>query len=116
MPHPRPHFAIILQPATADEQVVLQAAPDPNRATLVLHQERARLLQAGVVGELRVIRVNGETRTLLRERLRLERRHQGRSPVGEDAAGPGRSLPRRLRNCTSSATISQTPRSLPSSS
>ena len=78
-------FNIILTNEVTLEAVVLCSTPDANKASIALHQQRTRLIHDGVVGELLLMRHDGETATLLREPLRTEavphgpvRRHQAR--------------------------------------
>ena len=66
---PVQRFDIVLNAAGACGSVVLQTAYGPDWATLVFHEEWQRLTQDQVVGDLLLVRLGAEARTLLRERL-----------------------------------------------
>jgi len=62
-------FDIVLNAAGAQESVVLQSAYGADWATLVFYEEWQRLTQDLVSGELLLVRLGAEARTLLWERL-----------------------------------------------
>ena len=63
-------FAVVLDAAGADTPVVLQAAWDANGATVVYHEEWARLNDGRTSGQLLLLfRQDEEIRTLLHESL-----------------------------------------------
>lgn len=62
-------FNIVFRNQNTAELVVLCSVQDPNHATIALHDERTRLLQDQVQGELRLVRHGDWTHTLLREVL-----------------------------------------------
>jgi hypothetical protein len=64
-----PQFNVVFRNQDTAELVVLRSVQDPNHATIALHDERTRLLQNQVQGELRLVRHGDWTHTLLRESL-----------------------------------------------
>jgi len=64
-------FFIVLAHEDTLEAVVLHATSTADQATLAFHQERHRLIQERVVGELMVVHHDEHTRKLLREPLSL---------------------------------------------
>ena len=49
---PTPRFTVVLRPSPADAPIVLRETPDPNQATLALHEELRRLTTQGAAGDL----------------------------------------------------------------
>lgn len=62
-------FDIVLFTSGVPESVVLQSAPDPDRATMAFNEEFARLTREHVAGDLLLMHSNVEARTLLWEPL-----------------------------------------------
>jgi hypothetical protein len=57
-------FDIVLNAAGARESVVLQTAYGPGWATLVFYERWQRLMQDQIVGDLLLVLLSGEARTL----------------------------------------------------
>lgn len=64
-----PPFNVIFMDEDMETVVVLRGAHDANHATIALDEERTRLVQNQVRGELRLVRHNDGLRTLLHETL-----------------------------------------------
>jgi hypothetical protein len=62
-------FNVVLATDDPVAAVVLHSAPTADEATIAFHQERQRLIQDVVRGELLVVHHHDETRMLLREPL-----------------------------------------------
>jgi hypothetical protein len=62
-------FAVVHRPGGAAASVVLQTAPDAEKAALAFYTERRRLTQNHVAGDLMVVRQGRHTRPLLWESL-----------------------------------------------
>ena len=62
-------FAIVLRPVGATAPVVLQSAPDADKATVAFYTERQRLRHTHVVGDLLLVRQGQDARPLLWESL-----------------------------------------------
>lgn len=62
-------YQIVFKPAPDAPDMVLRRAASPDQATLAYHEERERLWRQHAGGELFMLCVSGERRTLLREPL-----------------------------------------------
>jgi hypothetical protein len=69
-------YQIVFKPTSDVPDVVLRQAASPDQATVAFHEERERLQRHRAVGELVVLRLSGEPRTLLREPLWVFRPHR----------------------------------------
>jgi hypothetical protein len=60
-------YQIVFKPAPDAPDVVLRRAATPDQATVAYHEERERLWRQHAAGELAMLWVIGEQRTLLHE-------------------------------------------------
>lgn len=65
-----PKFRIVHRPIPESRGLLLQRAANHDRATVLYHEELRRLQHERAYGEVALLRVDGEQRTMLRESLR----------------------------------------------
>jgi hypothetical protein len=62
-------YRIVYRPVPERPEQLLRRTTDPDQATLSYHEALNRLKREHAHGEVVLLRINGESRTLLREQL-----------------------------------------------